>query len=46
MQVQRKVLPVIDQAPFMNSMPNCSRGVQVQRKEVANGTGRISAPFP
>ena len=63
-----------DQVPFMNSMPNCSRGVQIQRKEVpvtdkvpkmaskglyahgsgvqaqrrdlGDGTGKLSSPFP
>ena len=43
-QIQRKNLPMSDQRPFMQHRGG--QGVQAQRQEVANGTGRLSAPFP
>ena len=45
-QAQRKVLPASDQIPFVRDKDSTGRGVSVQRKELANGTGRVSAPFP
>ena len=44
-QVQRENLPLSDQRPFANHRGQ-GQGVQTQRQEIANGTGRLSAPFP
>ena len=44
-QVQRNDVPVNDKVPSYGIRVG-GRGVQAQSLEVANGTGRLSAPFP
>ena len=40
-----RVLPASDRRPQIGAH-HSGQGVNMQRKEFANGTGRISAPFP
>ena len=44
-QIQRKNLPVNDKRPQIHMKPG-GQGVNMQRKELSNGTGRLSSPFP
>ena len=37
---------MIDKIPYMAAVSSGGKGVTIQRQEVANGTGRIAAPFP